>query len=457
MKEIDIEKFLDEEYSNSALYACFRSIASYIDGLKPSSRKVVYTTRKLNIHKDFKVSRFASSVASETEYLHGENSLQGVIVNLTQDFIGSNNIPILSPNGNFGTRFVPVPSAARYVYSKKSKDFDDIFNKHDDPILIEQEFEGSTIEPKFFVPVVPLLLINGSEGVGTGFAQKILPRDPKDLRRAISTLLSGRNVRQELVPYYEGFKGKIVAGDNPNSWEIFGTFKRKNTTTILIDELPIGYSLASYLKVLKELEDANVIRDFKDLSEDDNFLFEIKTTRAFNSQSDKKILKDLKLIKKVTENFTCIDENNKVVVFDNALDLLQAYFDIRLEYYGKRKEYLVAKTEEELSYLRSTELFIKEVVAGKIVVAKKSRVEIIKQLDSYDKIIKKEGSYQYLLRLPIYSLSREKIKELQEERKSKEEFLDYLTNMVESDLWREDLKETVVGPKKKTTQFFTYS
>lgn len=458
MQEIEIERFLDDEYSNSALYQCFRSIASYVDGLKPSSRKVVYTTRKLNVSKDFKVSRFASSVASETEYLHGENSLQGVIVNMTQDFIGSNNIPLLAPNGNFGTRFVPVASAARYIYAKKSDKFDEIFNKDDDPILIGQEFEGTLIEPKFFVPVIPLLLVNGSEGVGTGFAQKILPRNPDDLKRVLSNMLSGRNSRTKLIPYFQGFNGKVEEGDTPNSWLIYGTFERKNTSTILVTELPIGYNLSSYLKVLKDLEDNGTIKDFKDLCENDQFLFELKVTRAFNDQSDEELFKSLKLIKRVTENFTCIDENNVIRVFNDAFDLLEAYYKIRMEYYTKRKEFIIERTREELSYLKSIELFISEIVENRIIIAKKSKDQIIKQLEKYDKIIMKDGSYQYLLRMAIYSLSKEKIREIQEDRKSKEDFLDYLLTRNESDLWKEDLKESVSGSgKKKNSEFFSYS
>jgi len=132
MEKLKIEDFLNNDFAQFALYSSFRSIGSYIDGLKPSSRKVVYTIKKKNIISDVKVSRFASSVAEETEYLHGETSLIGVICNLAQNYIGSNNENLLYPSGSFGTRFVPIPSAARYIFTKKSENFDKYFSNLDD-------------------------------------------------------------------------------------------------------------------------------------------------------------------------------------------------------------------------------------------------------------------------------------------------------------------------------------
>ncbi len=442
MQQVEIKDFLDEEYSNSALYQCFRSIANYIDGMKPSSRKVVYTTRKMNIQKYFKVSRFASSVASETEYLHGENSLQGVIVTLTQDYTGSNNLPILSPNGNFGSRFVPIPSAARYIYAKKSENFDRVFNKQDDPLLTQQEFEGSIIEPKFFVPTVPLLLVNGSEGVGTGFAQKILPRRFETINKYLLDLLETGESNLQLKPFFNGFRGKVKKGNNPNSWEIFGRYEIENSTTIRITELPIGYSLSSYLKVLKNLEENNIIKNFEDLSEDDQFLFMVKATRSFISQKEDKIYETLKLIKRVSENFTCIDEDNKIRVFEDAKEVIKEFFRIRLEYYEKRRLYQIQKNTEELNYLESIRLFVEKVISEEVVIFKKSKEEISKQLDKCEKIIKVDNSYNYLLKMQINSLTKEKISQLKKDISSKRNSLNYLKKVSNKDIWREDIKNS---------------
>lgn len=439
MSEIAIEDFLNNEYSQTALYASFRSIASYVDGLKPSSRKVVYTLKKKNITTEIKVSRLASTVSELTEYLHGEGSLQGVISGMAQTFVGANNEALLYPAGSFGTRFVPTPSAPRYIFTKKSAAFDSYFSKDDDDILIKQEFEGEIIEPKFFVPIFPLLLINGSEGIGTGFAQKILPRNKLDLIKYIKNYLSGKKNSKTLTPYYEGFKGTVLPGEEAGSWNIIGSFKIKDTTTIIIDEIPIGYTLSSYSKVLDSLEERKIIRDYTDKSENDNFLFEVKTSREFTKKSEEEILNTLKLIKRVSENYTCVDENNSIREFSSVEEILKAYIKIRLEYYKKRKQYLLQNYSEQLSEIRSKALFISEVIGDRIHVNNIPKHQIVTQLSEYEEIIEVNGSYDYLLNMSIYSLTKEKYEELLKKAKDKETQIKMLKSKSETDLWLEEV------------------
>ncbi len=439
MYNTTIQNFLENEYSNSALYDCYRSIANYIDGLKPSSRKVVYTVKKQNIVKDSKVSRLASAVAMETQYLHGEGSLQGVIIGLTQDFVGSNNMPLLSPNGNFGTRFIPASSAARYIYSKKSPVFDFIFHKEDDKILFNQEFEGEKIEPKFYVPILPILLINGSEGMGTGFAQKILPRNPKDIIEALNDIIKTGDTRKQLKPFYNEFKGKILTGETENSWVIKGNLEIVDSNTILITELPIGYSLASYLKVLHKLEDNNKIKNFTDESEDDNFLFRVDVKRSLTKKPYESLLEFFKLKKRVTENFTCIDEENKIRIFDSAKDVLKSYYTIKLSYYEKRRQNILYELDRDLNYLSSMLFFVKGVIENSIDVLNKKKSVIEKDLDKNQKIISKDNSYDYLLKMPIHSLTFEKVKDLEKKVEGKKKSYKEYKNSSASSLWKKDL------------------
>lgn len=437
---IKIKDFLEDEYSNSALYNCYRSIASYVDGCKPSARKVVYTIKKRNLISASKVSRMSSAVAEETEYLHGENSLQGVIVNMTQDFVGSNNISLLSPDGNFGCRHIPMSSAPRYIFSRKSDHFDMLFNKLDDKILIDQEFEGNKIEPKFFVPILPLILLNGSEGMGTGFAQKILPRKIQNIKRAIKDILETGDTKDKLIPYYKGFKGKIRQGINSNQWEIIGNYKIVNTSTIEITEIPIGYSLSSYLKVLNRLVEDNIIKSYEDLCENDQFLFKIKVLRSFTKKPDVEILRILKLIKRVSENYTCIDEKNRIIVFESAKEILQAYIKIRLEYYEKRRKYLIKQLTVEIDFLQSIRSFIKSIILNKIKINNIPKKKIIEQISLIPKIIKKNNSYDYLLKMPLYSLTKEKIDDLEKQIAEKENKLNYYNKTTPENLWNVDLE-----------------
>lgn len=440
MDEISIKDFLETEYSNSALYNCYRAIASYVDGLKPSARKVVYTIKKRNMTQEMKVSRFASSVAEQSEYLHGESSMQGVIVNLTQDFVGSNNLPLLQPNGNFGSRHIPASSAARYIFTQKSEEFDKMFNKADDAVLISQEFEGAVIEPKYYVPILPLLLVNGSEGMGTGFAQKILPRNPTYLRRAIVEYLGTGEITTSLTPFYRGFSGRVRKGDKVGSWEIYGKFTVKNTANLIITELPVGYSLAGYLKVLNKLEEDKVINGFEDLSEDDKFLFNIKVPRTFTKLPEPKMYDKLKLIKKVTENYTCMDENNCIRVFESVEDIIKAYVDIRVKYYEQRRLILIQQTKEDIMYLLSTKIFTEGIFSEKIKINNISKKQIETQLKSIEGLEKKADSYDYLLKMPLYSLTKEKIIQLKAQIKEKKEKHHYYTKATPAQLWEVDLE-----------------
>lgn len=446
MNKILIQEFLENEYSNSALYNCYRAIGSYVDGLKPSARKVVYTIRDKNINSEDKVSRLASLVSQHTEYLHGEVSLQGVIVNMAQDFVGTNNISLLSPNGNFGSRHIPTPSASRYIFTKKSKDFDLLFMKEDDAILDSQEFEGKNIEPKFLAPILPLILINGSEGMGTGYAQKIFPRDPKEISEAIKDLVEKGVTNKKLKPFYKGFKGKVIQGENPGQWEFQGLFTLKNTSTIVVTELPVTYTLTSYTKILNKLQEDGVIKSYEDLSENDEFLFNLKVSRSFTKKDYGSILNKLKLVKRATENYTCIDENNAIVEFETAEDILKSFIKIRLDYYEKRRLYIIELLNSEIENLQSINLFIEKIIKGKIKINNKKKAEIISQIElqnkySSKKIIQKDDSYDYLLKMPLYSLTEERVLDLQKRIADKEEQKGILERETPKALWKTDIKQ----------------
>ena len=432
-----VTQFYNEEYLQSANYQSFRTIASYIDGLKNGARKIIYTVDKYNITSDLKVSQLGSKVAEETEYLHGEVSLYSTIVGLAQNYPGSNNINLLQPEGNFGTRFIPEASAGRYIYTKKTKIFDTIFNKDDKQILIPQQFEGETIEPKFFTPIIPLILINGSEGIGNGFAQKILQRDHKEIIAIIENYLKGKKIPNQIVPSVKGYKGSIKLKDG--KVEIIGKIDVVNSNTLKISEIPFTYNLQSYKNVLVDLEDKKIIKSFDDKSENDNYEFYIDCTREFTKTPMDELLDIFKLVKKVTENFTCIDENNAIVEFKDEKELLTAYIKIRLEYYIKRKKALLASLDDEASLYSNKISFIESVVNGTIVVNNKSKTDIEKQISKV-KIKKIEGSYDYLLRMPIYSLTKEKIEELKKQLSETQTKINELKDKTEKDLWTADLE-----------------
>jgi len=429
---MQVTEFFNNDYVSYAAYDNIRKIANYVDGLKSASRKVLYTFLEDNINKDIKVNRSAAKVSEKCEYLHGESSLEGVIAGMAQSFVGANNLPLLSPEGSFGTRFIPKAGASRYIYTKLQPYTRLIFRKEDESLLEKQIFEGNVIEYKFYVPIIPMLLVNGSSGVSNGFAQKILPRKVSTIIQAIEDKLNDKDI--DLTPGIEGYKGDIIKYEN--GWEIRGKFERIGRTKILITEIPPQYSLKKYISILDKLEDNKVIRRYKDLSENDNFKFEIDVSSEFVKKDDKYILEKLKLIQKEVENFSTIDENNRIKVFDNEYELFDAYFKIRYEFYKKRKNYQLKKLKSEIEYLKDKINFINAIIENKIIINKKSKEEIIKQAEKLNiKYIEEH------LKMQLWNLTQEKIDELLNIIDGKEKEYEELLNKSEKQIWLEELNE----------------
>lgn len=435
MSTIKLTDFFRTDFVNYASYDNTRKIASYIDGLKSGSRKVIYTILEKDITEPLKVSQLASKVAEFAEYLHG--SLDGVIVTLAQDYCGTNNLPLLKKKGNFGTRFTPEASAPRYIFASGSDEFFKMFNREDIPVLEHQHFEGAKIEPRFYTPCLPVILVNGSEGVSSGFAQKILPRKPADVVAALKSFIkTGKTTT--LKPWFKDFKGTIEAGENPNQWLIKGVIKRIAQTKLQIDELPVGYDLKSYIKVLDDLSDSGAISDYKDLS-DSEFKFIITLPRAvLDKASEEDLLTRLKLIKKVTENFTCMSEDNSIIEFSSAEDIIGQFAMVKFTYLGRRKAHNVSVLKDKVHLLEEKIRFLKLVVDAKLVVANRSRDELEADLTA-NGFTKINESWDYLLGQKIWNLTQEQLEKLTKElAKEKTEYNRYVNTSIEN-IWLKEL------------------
>lgn len=436
--QVNLKTFYANEYSQYALYDSIRSIGSYIDGQKITARKTLYTVGQKNITQPVKVIRLQSTVSEYTSYIHGENSIGGVIINLAQNFAGANNIALLKPEGSFGTRTIPAAAATRYIFSCKHPIYDSIFYDSDLDILEHQTFENEPIEPKFLVPIIPLLLVNGSEGMGTGFAQKILPRNPLDIIKSIEKYLKTKKVTVG-SPWFNGYTGTVKWNEDQQNWWVFGKFEKTSVTTIKITEIPIGYTVESYCNVLDKLEDAKVIQSYTDASNKNKFEFTIKATKDFVSNSDEILFDKLKLIKRFSENFTSISENNSVVEFTSAEEIFEAYCKIRLVYYEKRKASIIRKIEDELSLLSNRYLFIKAVTEDKIIINKRTKADVETQCAKLD-LRKRNDSYDYLLDLNIISLTEEKMKQQKDKVIKLKAELDKIKSTEPADMWIEELQ-----------------
>ena len=432
-------EFFNNDYVNFASYDNIRKIPSLIDGQKNASRKILWFALQKPLKTEIKVSQLDSKVAEETEYLHG--SMANVIVNLGQNHIGTNNINLMMPEGNFGTRLIPEASAPRYIYSYGSPEFFSNFSKTDNEILEHQTFEDHDIEPKFMLPKLPMLLINGADGITPGYASKILPRNPKEIEKYLRYYLTHPDAPKKPFknkPFYRGFKGLIKQGDELSKWVIEGTFKKISSTKIQITELPIGYNLKSYLKVLQLLKEQKKITDYTDNSSD-YFEFVISFNRnVLQALSDNQITDILKLRKKVKEHYTVMNERNIVQVYDNPGEIFTQFMDVKFRYLQKRKDHQIKQISQDIRVMISKYVFIKSIVDDTLQITKRPIEDIISDLEKIDKIISVDG-YDYLLNMNIRSLTEERMKKLMTDIKTRKQELDFVKTATVQEMWLKDL------------------
>jgi DNA topoisomerase-2 len=440
MQQKTITQFLSQEYKEFALYSIEgRAIPSVIDGFKPTQRKVIHVASdvwKTGGEKAIKVFQLSGKVASDAFYHHGDMSLSNAIINLAQKF--KNNAPLLEEDGQFGSLRSPQAGAPRYIGTKLSPYFKLIYKDFD--LLNYKEEEGEEIEPYFFLPIIPTVLINGGSGIAVGFASNILNRDVKEIIEACQKLLLGKNITI-IKPHLNGFLGEYIQdSENPKRWIIRGKFQRINTSTIKITELPPSLTYEKYEEILDKLVENKNIVSYDDNCKD-NIDYTIKFTRSdLEKLDDEKLVKLLKLEESETENFTTLDENGKLKIFERVDDIIRYFVQFRLEYYQKRKDFMLNKMQHDLKVLGNRGKFIKLILDGKVEVNNKLKGEIIYQIESFglDKI---DGDYDYLLRMPIYSLTREMFEKLKEDFKLKKEEIEKLKLVDPKDVYLEDLSE----------------
>lgn len=458
-KNVNITDFVSKDLIHFSQSDIIRSIPSMIDGFKPSQRKIIYAALKRNRSNkgETKVSQFSGYVSAETDYHHGEMSLNAAIVKMAQTFPGSNNIHLLTPSGNFGTRLKggKDQSQPRYIFTNIEPLSKKIFHSDDNKILDHQYSDNLQIEPEWFMPIVPMVLINGAKGIGTGFSTEILQYDLKSITEALKCLMDKKSI-PELTPSYRGWEGeveKIVTGVTEEKEEkVSYVFKGKyevdqKNKTITVTELPLYEWTESYKEFLINLENAKkekksfYINKFKYISSTANIYFKI----YFDTEMFKKVMKDplkhLRLTKKVaTGNMYLFNEENVITKYDTIDDIISSFYRLRLKFYQKRKENLIHEKEKKTRELKMKYLFIKYVIEGKIKVMKTKKKDVEEQLKEL-KFSTSGGSYDYLTGLPIYSLTLDNAKKIEDEYKKSNEELIELKKLNIKTLWKRELNE----------------
>jgi len=434
-----IDEFFDDEYLEYANYVVSqRAIPSVIDGFKPTQRKIIFAANrkwKTGNEKILKVFQLSGNIAETTYYHHGGSSLDSSIINMTQTF--KNSMPLFDGDGIFGTLKNPVAGAPRYIGVKLNDNFKLLYK--DFELLTPQYEEGDEIEPVYFLPIVPAVLLNGSSGIAIGFSTNILNRHPIELIEACLDVINNKKLKP-IKPWINGYFGKFEkAEEGENSWVIKGEYEIKNTTTVEVTEILPGYSVEDYETHLTSLIEKNIVTSY-DNNTRGRVSFLIKFTRQKLAELiQKERLEDvLKMKARETENLTTLDEFGKLKIFKNSEEIVKYFVNFRLTFYQKRKDYMLAQMNRELIILTNRARFIKGIIDGKIKVNKVKKDDLIDTLTTM-KFEKVDDSFSYLLNMPIYSLTLEKYEELLKQIDVKKIEIDTTIKLHTTEMYKKDL------------------
>lgn len=435
-----VTEYLDQDYAQYGMYTLEnRAIPSVIDGFKPTQRKIIFIADKVwrsGSEKPLKIFQLGGRIAADAHYHHGDGSLNGAIVGMAQSF--KNSLPLLEEIGQFGSLRSPEAGAPRYISTKLTKNFRLLYK--DFELLQNQIEEGNEIEPNFFLPIIPTVLLNGSSGIAVGFATNILNRNPLDLIEACQRVMLGKKPGK-LLPWWKDYSGPVEQVEGTNQYVMRGIYRVTNTTTVEITELPPSMTFQKYEAHLNSLLDKGTVHSYEDNSSS-GVRYTLKFARATLSDLIAKGKLDslLKMVETETENLTCLDERGKLIIFSNISDLIEYFVKFRMEFYSKRKEYLINKYSDELDFLSNRARFVKLIIDGKLKISNRPKAEITEDLQKL-KFNEVSGSYSYLLNMPIHSLTRETYENLMKEVESKTAQLEKVKTTEPIDMYKEDLTE----------------
>ena len=454
--QVSITDFIDKEMIKFSISDCARSIPNMMDGFKESHRKTLYACflKKLNYGgQTLKVAQLAGFVAEKTNYHHGEQNLFDTITKMAHDFPGSNNIPLLFRDGQFGSRNSLGKDAAnaRYIFTKLDILTRLIFRPEDDCLLERVVDDGDIVEPKFYVPIIPMVLVNGViAGIGTGWSCNVPSYNPLDIIECIKIWLKNRTVFEqsdkenltkisllpELKPWYRGFEGRIEK-ESDKKYTTYGRIIKEGQgkDKVMVDELPISMSIDKFKEYLEEQLETKNIKSMKNYSTPTKVKFIITE----NNDGIKCNEENLKLKSYIyTSNMVLFTEKEQLNKFETVDDIIESFCIVRYDYYIKRKEYILKELNKELKTSQNKARFLREVMNDELIIFKRDESDISKEMETkgYDK---EEDSFDYLLRLQVRSFTRQKIEELETEIENIKKQIKTIQNTSETQMWINDL------------------
>ena len=471
-KKVLYSEFVNKDLIHFSDYDNKRSIPNICDGLKPSLRKIIYSCFKRNLKKEIKVSQLAGYVSENSNYHHGEASLYESIIGLAQNYVGSNNIELLEPIGQFGTRLVggQDSGAPRYIFTKLAQLTCMLFNSLDNPLLEYNDDDGDKVEPIWYIPILPLILINGTNGIGTGFSSKVPPHNPIEIIDNLLNLMDDKPFKP-MKPYFRGFLGSVEFKDvneyGIEQYQNKGIYEIVDENTVMVKELPVGMWTDNYKNYLESiLIDKNneskkqYITDFVNNSTVKvvNFVIKFRKEDLLHYVKSNELPVILKMIESKNTNYSNMHlytSKGTIAKYDSIEDILKEFYLIRYAFYVKRKLYILKRLKRELNIYESKIRFIREFIDGKIDIMNKEDDEVEEILinNNFPKFSTEENdldetaddaekaNYDYLLNMKMKTLTKKRIEELEKMYEDKTAYYNILDAKTEKDIWKEELEE----------------
>jgi DNA topoisomerase-2 len=476
--QVNYEQFMDKEMIHFSTYDCARSIPNMVDGLKISLRKILFSAFKRRLTSEIKVAQFSGYVSEHSAYHHGEASLNGAIVNMAQNYVGSNNVNLLEPNGQFGTRLHGGDDSAseRYIFTMLNPLTRSVFKDADDAVLTYLNDDGTLVEPEYYVPIIPFALMNGISGIGTGFSCSIPAFSPVQIIDYLRFKLRGENVAAagEFVPYYEGFKGSVAKLPDTQKYLVRGVYEKVSDDKIRITELPVGTWTMPYTTFLEGLMDGGTdktgkrvppsIRDFTSVCTEVSvdIVVAFPRGRLAELEASRDAVTDINGVEKLLKLSTTVSTTNmhmfnhecKLHKYTSVEEVIEEFYDVRIATYGKRKAFLIDDLQKKLIKLSNRAKYILAILDGSVDLRKK-KADVVTELLTSKGFALIDGDFKYLIKMPMDSVTEENVERILKEKGDAEAELKLLQATTLETMWLAELdvlQKDYTGYKKKREQ-----
>lgn len=437
--------YKSSDYVNStsleySMYTLDRAIPG-IDGLKSSQRKAIFTLSKIS--GEIKTVSCAGRMISDGIYVHGDTSASGTLQNLASPV--ANNYPLIGKRGGFGTQVNSTPASARYTYVKKTKTTEALVLRDMDIIPMKENYDGTTMEPVHFLPIIPLALF-GNDSMSVGYKSTILPHKIEDVIKNCIRAIEGKPLK-EMTPYYASVGASdVVTKLDENKYEFYGKAQVIDASTVKVTGLPPNYSIEKFIEKLIKMSDDGDIRDY-DNDSTDVIDITIKLPRGISQKwTEADVIEYFGLNKKMTQLLTVLGENGKVRVYDSTLDLIKDFVNFRFKYYVKRYEKKLEDCAAEVRY----KILIKECFDNDMIGKVKgfaNRAEMVDFVTSLNTEIEATNeNIQSIVNFPSYRWTKDNydavLKDIQDNLDLMDSYNDLLNNQDKIwNIYKEELQE----------------